>query len=112
MITDFTEPFVDPREDKELCRDINNQELKFTTKQLMYALINQTERTFMQGMIVSATVISISDKREQSQVKYHCRLENGLDAKIYENDADFFTDRGERIQKGKVVHGRVMFDKS
>lgn len=63
-------------------------------------------------MIVSATVMNVKDKNDLSQVKYVCRLENGLDANLYENDADYFTDRGERIQRGKVIHGRVVIDKS
>jgi vancomycin resistance protein YoaR len=35
-----------------------------------------------------------------------CRLENGLDATVYENDADF---RFRNIQEGSVITGRVKF---
>lgn len=77
----------------------------------MYCLIDETERTFKQGMIVSATVVHIFDKKDQQQVKFLCRLENGLDAIIFENEADFFTERSEKIDKGLVVQGRVVFDK-
>ena len=35
-----------------------------------------------------------------------CRLENGLDANVYENDADF---RFRNIQEGSVITGRVKF---
>lgn len=35
-----------------------------------------------------------------------CRLENGLDANVYENDADFDF---RNIQEGSVITGRVKF---
>lgn len=30
IIDDFMKPFKDPREEKDFCRDINNQDLKFS----------------------------------------------------------------------------------
>tara|TARA_B110000305_G_C18822610_1_gene352079 strand:+ start:24 stop:260 length:237 start_codon:yes stop_codon:yes gene_type:complete len=78
----------------------------------MYSLIDETERTFKQGMIVSATVVRTFENKDQQQVKFLCRLENGLDAIIFENDADFFQDRSIKIDVGLVVQGRVVFDKS
>ena len=35
-----------------------------------------------------------------------CRLESGLDANVYENDADF---NFRNIQEGSVITGRVKF---
>ena len=64
-------------------------------------------------MIVSATIVRTFEKnKDQQQTKFLCRLENGLDAIIYENDADFFTERADKIDVGLVVQGRVVFDKS
>ena len=78
----------------------------------MYSLIDETERTFKQGMIVSATVVRTFENKDQQQVKFLCRLENGLDAIIFENDADFFQDRSIKIDVGLVVQRRVVLDKS
>lgn len=64
MIDDFMMPFKDPREDKEFYRDFNNIELKFSQKDLMYSLIDETDRTFKQGMIVSATVVRIFENKD------------------------------------------------
>jgi len=57
-------PFKDPREEKEFVRDINNQDIKFSQKELMYCLIDETERTFKQGMIVSATVVRTFENKD------------------------------------------------
>lgn len=70
----------------------------------MYCLIDETERTFRQGMIVSATVVRIFENKDQQQkLKFLCRLENGLNAIIFENEADFFTERQDKIDVGLVV---------
>lgn len=60
---------------------------------MFYSLIDETQRTFKRGMIVSATVVRVfegsnpnADRKMDSRIL--CRLENGLDANIYERDTD------------------------
>jgi len=53
-------PFKDPREDKDVVRDITD--IKFPKNELFYFLLDESERTFKNGMIVSATVVRIYDK--------------------------------------------------
>lgn len=60
IINDFMHPFKDPREDKDFIRDITDN--RFSINELMYSLIDESERTFKSGMIVSATVVRIFDK--------------------------------------------------
>ena len=72
-------------------------------KELFYYLIDETERTFRNGFIVSASVVRVYD-RPGAPMRILCRLENGLEASINENDADFFN---EKIDVGSVVQGRV-----
>jgi len=105
IIQDFKFPFKDPREDKNIVRDFRDP--KFSKTELFYSLIDESERTFKNGMIVPATVIRIYDKAGQAPARILCRLENGLDANIYENDGDFFGERAEKIDVGSVVQGRV-----
>jgi len=77
---------------------------------LFYCLIDETERTFKPGIIVSATVSRVFDANGDKPARVLCRLENGLDANINENDADFFN-QAERLQNvieiGSIVTGRV-----
>ena len=60
IIRDFMMPFKDPREDKDVVRDITD--IKFPKNELFYFLLDESERTFKNGMIVSATVVRIYDK--------------------------------------------------
>lgn len=59
IIEDLMYPFMDFREDKQIVR--TSLEQRFSTKELFYSLIDETERTFRAGMIVSATVLRIYD---------------------------------------------------
>lgn len=95
LIEDLMHPFMDFREDKLIARTPNDQ--KFPKKDLFYCLIDETERTFRAGMIVSATVMRIYEGNGKP-ARILCKLENGLDASIAENDADFFPGgaQGER----------------
>lgn len=76
---------------------------KFSSIELFYCLIDENERTFKKGMIVSATVARIYNKSGNFPARILCRLDNGLDANIYEYDIDCF----EKITIGSVVLGRV-----
>lgn len=82
IVEDLMYPFMDFREDKQIVRMPNEQ--RFSNKELFYSLIDETERTFRAGMIVSATVIRIQDSNGQLPTRIKCRLENGLEAFIGE----------------------------
>jgi transcriptional accessory protein Tex/SPT6 len=88
IIDDLMHPFMDFREDKQILRTPDEQ--RFSSRELFYSLIDETERTFRAGMIVSATVVKIYDSNGSLPPRILCRLENGLDASIGEQDADFF----------------------
>lgn len=62
-------------------RDIDN--VKFSNKELFYCLIDESERNFKEGIIVSATVQRIFDPIGSKTGRIACRLENGVDANIY-----------------------------
>jgi hypothetical protein len=51
-------------------------------------LIDENERTFKEGMIVSATVTPIYTTNGHKSAK--CRLNNGLDANVNQIDIDDF----------------------
>ncbi len=74
-------------------------------------LIDETERTFKTGMIVSATVFRVYDSNGDKPARIVCRLENGIDANIGENDADFFNHGGDRLSNsidvGSIITGRI-----
>lgn len=50
-------------------------------------MLDETERTFREGMIVTATVTKVYDSKSGSDnAKAVCRLENGLRATIEEKN--------------------------
>jgi hypothetical protein len=55
-------------------------------------------------MLVSATVLKVHQRYDDKAARCMCRLENGLDATINENDANFFD---KEMNKGSIVQGRV-----
>ncbi len=57
IIKDFMYPFRDPREDKKIVRTFDNQ--RFPSNELFYCLIDESERNFKKGIIVSANVIRV-----------------------------------------------------
>lgn len=81
-------PFADPREQLEYIRDIDN--IKFSNKELFHCLIDESERTFREGIIVSATVLRIFEPNDSKNGRLACKLENGIDANIQQNDCDYF----------------------
>ena len=105
IIEDLMHPFMDFREDKTIVRTPNDQ--KFTSKELFYNLVDESERTFKAGMIVSATVLRIYDARENAGARILCKLENGLDANIGDQDADFFPGSESSVDIGSIVTGRI-----
>ena len=111
IVEDLRHPFRDPREIVEVKRTIENQNKKFSNEELFYNLIDETERTFKHGMIVSATVFRVYDQNGDKPARILCRLENGLDANIGEQDADFFNQGGDRLSNsidvGSIITGRV-----
>jgi hypothetical protein len=71
---------MDPREDKSIVRSIDDP--KFSNKELFYSLIDESDRTFKEGVIVSATVLRVYEATGSLPPRIMCRLENGLDATI------------------------------
>lgn len=102
-------PFMDPREDKTVVRTQTEQ--KFSINELFYCLIDETERTFKRGTIVSATVVRVFESNPKFPARILCRLENGLDANISEKDVDFFGGDGaslmDSVSIGSIITGRV-----
>ena len=68
--------------------------------QIFYMLIDESERTFKVGVIVTATVVKILDK------KVLCKLDNGLDGIIMKEDISAeSTNLDDFI--GHVITGRI-----
>ena len=69
--------------------------------QLLYWLIDETERTFKRGIIVTATVVRILDK------KILCKLDNGLDGIILKEDIG--SNESDRLEEfiNHVITGRI-----
>lgn len=112
IASDLEAPFKDFRENKGVARTIN--EPKFNSKELFYCLIDETERTFKQGMIVSATIVRVYNQNQSQKPRILCRLENGVEANIYQDDADFFASDQVNVDQGSIVTGRIeqlKFDK-
>ena len=82
IIEDLLRPFMDPREDKSIVRSIDDP--KLGNKELFYCLIDESERSFKEGMIVSATVLRVYEANGTLPPRILCKLENGLDATINE----------------------------
>lgn len=96
IIEEFSQPFRDPREYRTTTK------LNITNQQLFYMLIDESERTFKRGMIVTATVSRVFDNMVL------CRLDNGLDATIQKNDLEKTDEKlQDMIQPGHVITGRI-----
>ena len=100
-------PFIDPREAKEIVRTRFDE--KFSNEELFYCLIDETERTFKRGMIVSATVVRVLNDMNGDQNKgprILCKLENGLDANIIDRDTDSIQNLSN-VDQGSIITGRI-----
>ena len=98
IIEELQNPFKDPREYRTPTKQpIGNQ-------QLFYMLIDESDRTFKKGIIVTATAIKVLDK------KVYCKLDNGLDAIIFKDEL-LGKNNDERLEKaiqpGHVISGRI-----
>jgi len=96
IIEEFSQPFKDPRDYRTPTKQ------KITNQDLFYMLIDESERTFKRGMIVTATVTRVLEN------VVFCKLDNGLDASIQKKDLEK-TDEPlqDLIQQGHVITGRI-----
>jgi hypothetical protein len=105
IVTELKYPMKDPR----VYRNFSNANP--TNEQLFYMLIEETERTFKRGMIVTAQVIRVMDGREDQQQGGFaiCKLDNGLEARIDKKDLDNTNKQRmeDLLQPGHVVTGRI-----
>jgi transcriptional accessory protein Tex/SPT6 len=96
IIEELQQPFKDPREYRTPTK------LNITNHDLFYMLIDESERNFKRGIIVTATVT-----RVQESVVF-CKLDNGLDATIQKNDLEKTDEKlQDMIQTGHVITGRI-----
>lgn len=105
ILEDLMHPFTDPREDKLVVRTMGD--VKFGNEELFYCLIDESPRTFKRGMIVSATVVRVFEAREEMGARIFCRLENGLEASIFEKDTDIKSDIMKSVAQGSIITGRI-----
>jgi transcriptional accessory protein Tex/SPT6 len=104
IIEDLINPFKDPREALEVVR--TPEILHFKNEELFYCLIDETPRTFKEGMIVSATVQRVFSGGE-TKGRIACRLENGMDGNIREENCEFFKSGAPSVDTGSIVTGRI-----
>jgi transcriptional accessory protein Tex/SPT6 len=96
IIEEFSQPFKDPREYRTPTK------LNITPQKLFYLLIDESERTFKRGIIVTATVFKVTE------AMVICKLDNGLDATISKNDLEKTDEKlQDMIQVGHVITGRI-----
>ena len=98
IIDEFRAPFKDPRQYRSPNNLIKNEDL-------FYLLIDETERTFKLGQIVTATVTRVI-----GDIKIICRLENSLNAVI--NKSKIFEQNSQQkleneIKVGQIITGRI-----
>jgi transcriptional accessory protein Tex/SPT6 len=103
IIEDLINPFKDPREALEVVR--TPEILHFKNEELFYCLIDETPRTFKEGMIVSATVQRVFQGDKGCRIA--CRLENGMDGNIREERCEFFKGGAPSVDTGSIVTGRI-----
>jgi len=97
ILKEFRNPFEDPRH-------LRSSNYKIPKEKLFYLLIDETERTFKKGLIVTATVTKVIES------KLICKLENGLIAivgkdKIFEPNSNSKLD--SELKPGYIVTGRI-----
>lgn len=95
IFEELEHPFKDPRKYR------TPTDTQLTNKELLYMLIDESDRTFKQGIIVTATIIKI-DKNVL------CKLDNGLDAIIHKEEICNSNEKLEDVlQIGQVITGRI-----
>lgn len=95
IVEELKFPFKDPRQYRTPTR------MQITNDQLFYMLLDESERTFRKGIIVTATVVKVTDNIVL------CKLDNGLDAVIKKEDLDKTEKLQDLIEVGHVVTGRI-----
>jgi transcriptional accessory protein Tex/SPT6 len=96
IIEEFSNPFKDPRQ------YITPSKPNISLSQLLYLLIDESERTFKKGIIVTATVTRVLENLVL------CKLDNGLDGIIKKGNLEQTDDKLESmIQPGYVITGRI-----
>lgn len=84
IIEELEHPFKDPRAFRTPSKS------NVPNEKLFYLLIDESERTFKRGIIVTATVVRVLDE------KVLCKLENGLDGVIAKSDIIGSTTAGNK----------------
>ena len=100
VIDELNNPFKDPRE----YRSMSKQHLTMSNERLFYLLIEESKRSFKEGLMVTATVTKVFDS------KAICRLDNGLSAVIMSSnilDADNQDNLKEMLDFGRIIQGRI-----
>ena len=94
IIKELSSPFGDPRDLR------SHQKQNMSNERLFYLLIEESNRTFKRGIIVTATVTKVFDS------KAICRLDNGLSAII---QASAILDEGVQDQlKSTLDFGKII----
>lgn len=75
IIEELQHPFKDPREYR------TPSKVSITNKDLFYMLIDESERTFKVGIIVTATITRVENGKNVL-----CKLDNGLDGMIHKEE--------------------------
>lgn len=79
IIKELKSPFADPRHERYFDAKSKLPNIPIPSKDLLYMMLDETERTFKVGIIVTATVTKVFDGGQRStNAKAICRLENGL----------------------------------
>lgn len=97
ILREFRNPFEDPRQKRSLSN-------KISSEKLLYLLIDETERTFKEGLIVTATVTKVIES------KVICKLENGLIAIVNKNmilEPNSNQKLDSELKPGHIVTGRI-----
>ena len=94
IIEEFKHPFKDPRERRNPTKTLPD-------KQVFYMLIDESERVFKVGVIVTATVVRVLER------KVLCKLDNGLDGIIMKEDIGGAEGANLDDFVGHVITGRI-----
>lgn len=98
VIDELNNPFGDPRDYR--CMSEQNM----SNERLFYLLIEESKRSFKEGLMVTATVTKVFDS------KAICRLDNGLSAIIMSSkilDHDSNEPLQNIVDFGRIIQGRI-----
>jgi transcriptional accessory protein Tex/SPT6 len=98
IFQEFENPFRDPRQ------YITPSKPNLSLSQLFYLLIDESERTFKKGIVVTATVSRVLEEKNIVL----CKLDSGLDGVIRKGGLEQTDERLEdMIKQGYVITGRI-----